>query len=82
MFNITLKVEPNVPLPTRPKIQVYGVEGLTNSPGQAAMRRWDHAPFYAMEKPEYTIPFFVLNDKSARAKKELSPGTNKWSSSR
>ena len=82
MFEITLKVDPNVPLPTRPKIQVYAVEGLTNSPGQAAMRRWDHAPFYAMEKPEYTIPFYVKNDKSDEAKKVLSSGSARWSSSR
>ena len=61
---------------------MYGVEGLTSSPGQMAMRRWDHAPFYAMEKPEYTIPFYVLNDKSDEAKKVLAPGSARWSSSR
>ena len=53
-------------------------QGLPGSPGEAGMRRWDHAPFYAIQKPEYTIPFYVHQDKSALAKK--APG--RWSVTR
>jgi hypothetical protein len=31
------------------------------------MRRWDHAPFFSMQQPLFTVPFYVLNDYSAFA---------------
>ena len=68
-----MKVTPNVPLPTKPKIRVYGVIGSSGS-ASTAMRRVDHAPFYSMQTEEYTIPFYVKNDKSEAAAKEQ----NSW----
>ena len=68
-FEITLQVEADKALPTRPELSVYAVKGLPSSRGEWAMRRWDHAPYFAMLKPEYVIPFYVKDDKSDKAKK-------------
>ena len=79
MFEITLQVEPEKALPTRPTISVYAVKGFPGSgEGEWAMRRWDHAPFYAMLKPDYIVPFYVKDDKSDEAKRVLAPGSAHW----
>ena len=65
-FEITLKVLPGQPLPTKPKLRVYGVIGFPNT-ASTAMRRFDHAPFFSMQQDEYTIPFYVKNDFSEEA---------------
>ena len=79
MFEITLEIEPEKALPTRPTISVYAVKGFPGSgEGEWAMRRWDHAPFYAMLKPEYIVPFYVKDDKSDEAKRVLAPGSAHW----
>ena len=72
-FEVRLQVLPNVPLPTKPKIRVYGVVGSSESPS-TAMRRFDHAPFFSMQMESYTIPFYVKNDKSETSTKEK----NSW----
>ena len=68
-----LAVKPDVDLPTMPSIRVYAVIGFPKVPGydktgfyafslqttSTAMRRFDHAPFFSMQKSEYTIPFYV-----------------------
>ena len=62
MFEVLLKVLPDVPLPTKPKIRIYGVEG--SGANNSAMRRIDHAPFTSIQTEDYTIPFYVKNDRS------------------
>ena len=82
-FEITLQVKPDVALPTRPTIEVFAVKGLTGSgEGEWAMRRWDHAPFFAVQKPDFVIPFYVKNDKSDEAKKVLAPQSAYWGPTR
>ena len=78
-FEMTLQVKPSVALPTRPKIAVYAVRGLPGSgPGEWAMRRWDHAPFYSLIKPDFVVPFYVKDDKSEEAARRLAPGSAYW----
>lgn len=82
-FEMTLQVKPGVPLPTRPEIAVYAVRGLPGSgEGEWAMRRWDHAPYFAYLKPDFVIPFYVKNDKSDEAKKVLAPQSAWWGPTR
>ena len=81
-FEMTLQIEADKPLPTRPVLSVYAVKGLPSSTGEWAMRRWDHAPYFAMLKPEYIIPFYVKDDKTDKAKRVLAPGSAYWSPGR
>ena len=39
--------------------------------------RFDHAPFFSMQKSEYTIPFYVKEDKSKAAAAEKKSWVNK-----
>ena len=66
LFEVHLRVLPSVPLPTKPKIRVYGVQG--SGPEKTAMRRIDHAPFTSIQTDDYTIPFYIKNDNSEFAK--------------
>ena len=38
--------------------------------------RFDHAPFFSMQKSEYTIPFYVKEDKSKAAAAEKKSWVN------
>ena len=38
---------------------VYSITALSLQTASTAMRRFDHAPFFSMQKSEYTIPFYV-----------------------
>ena len=73
-FEMRLAVKPDVDFPTMPTIRVYAVIGFPKVPEydydeivdafslqttSTAMRRFDHAPFFSMQKSEYTIPFYV-----------------------
>ena len=61
-----MKALPGQPLPTKPKLRVFAVIGFPNT-ASTAMRRFDHAPFFSMQKDDYAIPFYVKNDKSDAA---------------
>ena len=41
--------------------------------------RFDHAPFFSMQKSEYTIPFYVKEDKSKAAAAEKKSWVKKVS---
>jgi len=68
-FEMRLAIKPDKPLPTKPSIRVYAVIGFPKTPS-TAMRRFDHAPFFSMQKTDYAIPFYVKNDLSEEARRE------------
>ena len=68
-FEVMLSVKKDVPLPTKPKLHVYAVVGMPGTVS-TAMKRFDHAPFFSMQQSEFTIPFYVKDDKSAASTAE------------
>ena len=75
VFEVQLSVAKDVPLPTKPRIQVFAVVGMGGTES-TAMRRFDHAPFFSMQQSKYMIPFYIKDDKSAAGVAERNSWLN------